>query len=181
MSDRKLIEAVRKIAGTQFRDDVSVIACTVESVDPSTRTCDCTAIGGQGVTDIPNVQLMTEVEDGLLLLPAIGSTVFVVYSTYSPPYVSLFSKIDQVLFTAGAIQFNDGSYGGLTKTPTLRDQLNKNNELLSAILDVLNGAPIDEPGSGAPSALQIALRTAIAGKPLGDFSDIENEIITHGA
>lgn len=180
MGDRQIIEAVRKLAGVQFTDQVSTIACTVNSVDIAARTCDCTPISGEAGTDIPNVALMAEVEDGFLLIPEVDSTVFVVYSKYNPPYVSLFSKIAGVLFTSGTIQFNDGSFGGLTKTPELRDQLNKTNQLLTAILDVLNGPPINEPGSGAPSALQTALKAALVGEALGDYTSIENEIVTHG-
>jgi hypothetical protein len=152
----------------------------VNSYDVATRTCDCTAITGMAGTDMPNVQLMPEVDDGLVLFPTAGSTVFVVYSTYVPPFVVLFSQIDQVLFSAGSIQFNDGSFGGLTKSIELQTQLNTTNALLTAILTVLNGAPIPEPGSGSPSALQAALKVALTGQQLGDYSAIINTLITHG-
>ena len=180
MGDRQLIEAIQKIAGTQLSDKVYVVACTVDTVDIPSRTCDCTVISGQGVTEIPNVLLMTEVDDGFFLVPTVGSTVFVVYSTYNEPFVCLFSQVDQIIFKADAIQFNDGSFGGLTKTLELRDQLNKTNQLLTALLNIINGPPIPEPGSSAPSALQAALKAAITGQSLGDYSEIENPIITHG-
>jgi hypothetical protein len=78
------------------------------------------------------------------------------------------------------MQLNDGSLGGLTKTKVLQTQLNKNNALLSHIIAIINGTPVTEPGSGAPSALQIALKAAIATDSVGDFSNIENTKITHG-
>lgn len=180
MGDRQLIEAIQKIAGTQLSDKVFVIACTVDSVDIPSRTCDCTAISGTGVTEIPNVLLMTEVDDGILQVPTVGSTVFVIYSTYNEPFVCLFSQIDQIILKADAIQLNDGSFGGLTKTLELQTQLNKTNQLLTSLLNIINGPPIPEPGSSAPSALQAALKAAIAGESLGDYSAIENQIITHG-
>lgn len=180
MSDREFIEGIQKLAGNNLDDRVSIIACTVETVDMSTRTCDCVAISGKGVTDIPNVQLMSEVDDGILYKPTVGSTVFVVYSTYNPPFVCLFSQVDQIILTAGTLQLNDGSFGGLTKTLELQSQLNKTNQLLAALLDIINGPPIPEEGGGDPSAFQAALQVAIAGKSLGDYSDIENTIITHG-
>ncbi len=77
------------------------------------------------------------------------------------------------------LQLNGGENGGLTITPTLVQELNKNNQVLQAILSVLTGTPITEPGNGSPSALQTALSTALSGKELGDFSKIENEKITH--
>ncbi len=75
--------------------------------------------------------------------------------------------------------FDAGGNGGLTITPELKKQLDKNNELLTAILNVINGAPIPEPGSGAASALQTAFQGAVATKSLGDFSNIENKKIKH--
>lgn len=180
MGDRELTEAIQKLAGVKQSDKVEFIPCSVESVDPSTRTCSCVAIGGDAVIEIPNVLLMADVDDGILLLPTVGSTVFVVYSTYNQPFVCLFSQVDQIIFTAGSIKFNDGSFGGLTKTPELRTNLDKTNDLLTALIDIINGPPIPEPGSGAPSALQTALKAAIAGQALGIYTDIENEIITHG-
>jgi hypothetical protein len=180
MSDRELIEGLQKLTKTQLADDVRMDMCTVESVDIPSRTCVCSLIVGQNVTEIPGVQLMPEVDDGFLLVPAQGSTVIVVRSTYNQPFIALFSQLQAVYFTAGSIQFNDGSYGGLTITPELRTQLNKTNALLEAVIGVINGAPIPEPGSGSPSALQTALKGAIASQELGDYSEIENTIVTHG-
>ena len=181
MSDDKIREAIRKLAGTHLKDDVSFSPCTVNTVNQAARTCDCTEIGGDSGNDLINVQLMADVEDGFFMLPVVGSTVIVSYSTRNSPYVSLFSAIQAVFFVAaGVIQFNDGSFGGLTKTQELVRQLTIQNSLLTAILSVLNGAPIPEPGSGAPSALQAALKIALIGQQIGDYSDIENTTIVHG-
>lgn len=79
-----------------------------------------------------------------------------------------------------AIKLLDGTYGGLTKTQELQTQLNKTNDLLTQILNIINGSTVTEPGNGAPSALQAALKVAITGKSLGDYSNIENSHITHG-
>jgi hypothetical protein len=181
MSDDAIKQAIQKMAGTHLKDEVYVTRCSVNSYDPSTRTVDCSPIDGSSGTDIPNVQLMADVDDGFLLVPEIGSTVIVNHSKYGTPYVSLFSGIASRLDCAsGVIQYNDGSFGGLTKTLELQTQLDKTNQLLTAILDIINGVPIDEPGSGAPSALQAALRAALSGQELGDYSQIENTRITHG-
>lgn len=181
MSDGSIRAAIQKIAGNDLDDKVQYVSCTVNFADASTRTCDCTPIGGDSGTDIPNVLLMADVDDGWLLIPAEGSTVIVSYSTRNEPYVSLFSAIDKAFFVVGGvIQFNGGEFGGLTKTLELQLQLDKTNQLLTALLTVINGAPIPEPGSGSPSALQIALKTALVGQELGDYSNIENTSIIHG-
>ncbi|HWB93506.1 MAG TPA: hypothetical protein VG605_16715 [Puia sp.] len=181
MGDRELIEGIQKITRTQLSDDVRLEVCTVESVDVPSRTCIVSMLIGQNTTEIPDVLLMAEVDDGFILIPAEGSTVVIARSTYNQPFVVLFSQLQTVLFSADNIQFNDGSYGGLTKTPELRAQLDKTTALLQAVVDIINGPPISEPGSGSPSALQTALKSAIAGQELGDYSEIENTIITHGA
>jgi len=77
------------------------------------------------------------------------------------------------------IEFNGGRNGGMAITPELVSQLNKTNELLQSVLSVILGAPVPEPGSGNPSALQAALKTAVYGKELGNYSKVENLSITH--
>ena len=79
----------------------------------------------------------------------------------------------------GDIIMNRGTNGGLTITPTLQQELEKNNALLQALLTVISGAPIPEPGMGSPSAFQTALASAVAGKMLGNFSSIENAKVKH--
>ena len=80
---------------------------------------------------------------------------------------------------AELMEFNGGDNGGLAITPKLVTELDKTNSLLQSIITVLSGSPVPEPGNGSPSALQIALKAAITGKQLGDYSDIENDKITH--
>ena len=79
----------------------------------------------------------------------------------------------------GEVIINGGNNGGMTITPTLRAELQKNNVILQALLNVINGAPIPEPGQGAPSALQSALSGAVTGRQVGDFSNIENDKVKH--
>jgi hypothetical protein len=80
---------------------------------------------------------------------------------------------------ADLILYNGGDNGGLVITPKLVEELDRTNELLTALINTINGSPIPEPGNSAPSALQTALKTAIATKSLGDYSAIENEKIKH--
>jgi hypothetical protein len=69
---------------------------------------------------------------------------------------------------------NTVEFGGtgnfLVKYNELKENYDKTKEVLDSILTILNGAPIPEPGNGAPSALQTALSSALAGKSTGDIS-----------
>jgi hypothetical protein len=86
--------------------------------------------------------------------------------------------VELVEIKSDTIKINGGEFGGLTITPKLVEELNKNNAILEAILQVIS-TPVNEPGNGSPSAFQFALNTALAGKQTGDFSEIENEKILH--
>jgi hypothetical protein len=150
-------------------------------VDQAARTCTCTPIGGKSVTDLGNVQLMPEVDDGLLLVPAIGSTVIVMWSAKNVPYIAQSSQLQMALLvTLGGIQLQDGSFGGLVKAPELKMQSEKDKAILDALLSVVNGAPIPEPGNGAPSAFQAALQAALAGLQSGTWDNLPNTAVTHG-
>lgn len=189
-ADRQIAESIQKLAGTHLTDEMYMLICKVDAVDIDGRTCDCTAVTGTAVTNLPGVQLMAEVDDGMLYVPAQGSTVVVMYSKRNVPYIALYSELSAIYcvvgntsmeITNGLVKFNGGSFGGLTKTPELKTQLEKTNNLLTQILNVLTGPPITEPGNGSPSALQVALSAAIAGFELGDYTNIENKSITHGS
>ena len=87
-------------------------------------------------------------------------------------FVEMFSEVESIVI-------DGGENGGLTITPKLVDELGKTNSLLQAFITVISGATVPEPGNGSPSALQIALKGAITGKQLGDYSEIENTKIKH--
>lgn len=188
-SNHQLKQAIQQLAGTHLKDEVFVDVCTVTSVDVSTRTCTCTPITGPSTTGFINVRLMAAVDDGVLYIPTIGSTIIVCHTKHNQPLVLMYSQLDKMVFDAGSstlqitdgsIQFNDGSFGGLTKTQELKAQLDKTNALLQALLTVINGTPIPEAGNGSPSGLQTALKAALSGQQLGDYSAIENTAVTHG-
>jgi len=114
-----------------------------------------------------------DAKKGIIITPVSGSSVIVSRIVDSDElFIEMFSEVESIVF-------DGGENGGLTITPKLVQELNKNNELLQAIITVLSGTTIPEPGSGSPSALQIALKGAITGKQLGDFSEIENTKIKH--
>jgi len=180
MGNREIRDAIRKLTGTDLEDKHHAVNAEVTAVNVMARTCTCMPIGGNAVTEIINVQLMAEVDDGWLLIPAVNSTVRVSWTTRNLPYISMFSAIDNAyLIVNNTIQFQGGEFGGLTKTLELQTQLNKTNALLQAMINVITGVPLTQPAN-VISVLQQALSSAIAGKELGDYSGIENTSVTHG-
>lgn len=181
MSDRAIGDSIQKMAGTFNREHIGMIPCTIKSVSQQARTCVCTPIGGKSVTDITNVQLMAEVEDGVLLIPVIGSTVFVCYSTQNLPFIALFSGIQKViLIGASGIQLQGGEFGGLVEVLALTTKLNNLENLVNDlaakfnththILTLTTGTGTAAPTLTSESTVLTPTKRA----------DIENTAITHG-
>lgn len=182
MSDNGLIKAVGQMAGTHNKTYGEAIVCSVSSVDLSTRSCICTPLGGRTTSDLTEVQLMAEVEDGWLIEPVIGSTVIVNSAQRSRPYIALFSEIQNAyLVVAGSIQFQGGEFGGLVKVIELTDKLNNLENGFNDLVGKFNAhthilALTAGTGSAAPTTDP---ETTILAPT--EREDIENTIITHGA
>lgn len=189
MGDREIQDSIEKLAGTHLKDEVFFTHCSVDSVDLSTRSCDVTAISGSAVGAITGVQLMTEIDDGFLLVPTVGSNVLVGYSKRLVPFIAQFSQIDQVLIITGntslgikdgSVQFNDGSYGGLIQIQQLITKLNNLENLVNDLTTKFNSHThvltlSSGTGTAAPTTTMES-KTLITTKQ----SDLENTLITHG-
>lgn len=172
--DAQIRAAVRKLAGTQLTDEVYLLPATVEAVDLTALTCDCTAIGGTAAVDLVGVRLMAEVDDGLVQVPAIGSTVLVMYSKRETPYIAMYSELQGFTLHIGnsavevdsdLIKLNGGNFGGLVKVSDLVSRLNAIENAFNALNTKVNGlAP-------TPVIPPITPTTKV---------QIENPIITHG-
>jgi hypothetical protein len=103
---------IQKNAGTYLKDIVSILVCTVDSVDKPNRTCDCTPIGGDATTQVPGVQLCAENDNGFLVYPTVGSTVIVALSKRNVAFVVMWSGVD-------SIQMLDGTFLGIVKVTEL--------------------------------------------------------------
>lgn len=166
------------------KDRYPIMTGVVKSVDADAMTCkveltaDAEGKGTDGVT--MNVSLANV--KGVFGIPTEGADCLVMEVDGKGRLELLkASEYTKVVITASAlVELNGNSLGGLTKTPVLQTELNKTNALLTALIGVINGAPIPEPGSGAASALQALLKAALTGQVLGDYSGIENTKVKHG-
>lgn len=175
---REIREAIEKISGTHLSDKVNIVVCTVDSINEDEFTCDVTPVSGDATTQIPGVQLNSEKNDGFTIIPKVGSTVIVAYSTRNNPFVLMFSDVEKVLAVQDQWVFNDGSFGGLTKTIELKTQLDKSNAVLDAIKQAFDSWVVVPNDGGA--ALKTLITPLLAGKQLGTFTDIENKLVKHG-
>jgi hypothetical protein len=164
---------LRNIVGTGSGTS-AVFPAKVTAV--SGNTCEVLVDDNTTLTDVRLLAVINSETSNMLITPKVGSYVLVTDLSggkLNDLAVLQFSEIEK-------ITINGGTLGGLTNTPKLVEELDKTNDLLEAIINVINSTvPITEPGNGAASALQAALKTAIASKQLGDFSEIEDTKITH--
>jgi len=189
MSDRAIIQAIQTISGTFNADTVHLITAEVDSVDIPSRTCTVTTISGKNQTAIESVKLMAAIDDGILFVPTIGSTVMISYSNYNLPFVVQYSEVDQILFISGSsqvsivdgkIMFNDGSYGGLVEVGNLVQKLNNLENLVNDLSRKFNSHThiltlTSGTGTAAPTA---SPETTVLTQT--QRNDIENTAITHG-
>lgn len=135
--------------------------------------------------------VIDENTNGWLVEPKVDSFVLIapLENEEGDYYITMFSEIEKITLTIedmifvaskDGFIFNGGALGGLIKLEEFRVQIQKNNEILTALLNVLTGTSISEAGNGAASALQAALKTALSGKEVGNFgSNIENDKVKH--
>jgi hypothetical protein len=135
---RKIIDSIQKIAGTFNADNVRMITCTVTAVYQNTRTCDVLPVSGDAVTEINDVLLMPCVDDGMLLLPSIGSIVVVCLPIKSEPFILMYSQIDKVFIIADGLIEIAGSAVNSEKA-ILGETL---KELLGELIDAINNITV---------------------------------------
>lgn len=178
MSDRAIITAVQKMTGVFKKNDCYYVIGEVKSV--SGNTCVVTIVSGDSELDVPNVLLQAEVCDGLLITPVVNSNVLLCLSNYSPPYVAMFSDIDEFYLQVGdssltvtndgKIKLNDGQLGGLIKIQDLTSKLNDMVTAINIELGKIQTGIAAAGGSYSPTNLSQFNKT-----------DYENSDITHGS
>lgn len=183
MSDRGIITAIQKAAGTFQEDKVKLFVGTVESIQGNTCTC---IVDDQ--MRLPSVNLQAGVCDGWLLIPVIGSTVVIMYSKVISPFVVLYSDLESAymqvgdssieMLSDGSVTLNDGKLGGLVVGGTLATKLNNLENKVNELISTFNAHTHGVISLGSPTS---PTTTPIAG-PLTPTvpNDIVNLKITQG-
>ena len=172
----------RKRLIEMINDEIPVIITSGEVV--SVNEDDLTAIVKELRTGLDFLVKLNagKTEKKVIVIPKVGSFVLVgiIYNSKQSRFIVSVSEVDKVIIDAEtSVVFNGGENGGLCITPTLKTELDKNNAILTAILNVLNGAPVMEPGTAPSNMLQTALKTAVTGKQVGDITHIEKSSVKH--
>ena len=157
-----------------FKGSVQTFAAIVLAVDEATMTIDVEPIGQAVINDVRIKAAIDEVTDGIVEFPKVDSSVLIglIGNDENEAVLLKCSEVEKVVLFGGL-------NGGLINIQTLIEQLGKTNELITSITQVLSGSPITEAGNGAPSALQLALKTALTDKSLGNYTSMEDTKVTH--
>lgn len=149
---------IQQLSKVDNQDTVRLLKATVNSVDLDKRFCNVTTITGNSTLDF-DVQLMAEVADGLLIEPKVNSTVFILMSKYTLPFIVQYS--DVVTYA-----LNGNEFGGLVKVIELTQKLNALEQKINEL--ILWGATVSPAFTSQPLAI-----TAQA--------ELENTSIMHGS
>jgi hypothetical protein len=161
----------------------------VLSVDVDTRTCSVLSISSETETQYDSVWLMPEVQDGMLYLPKVGSTVIVDNNANLEPYVVMYSAIDEILYivnsttfkmTSGLTQFNKGLNAGLVNVKPLVAKINALENVINSLKTavtavVIAGSTAD--GGAVKAGILAGLGSGIT--PTTVQADLEDTAVTH--
>jgi len=163
--------AIRMITNTHLTDKVRMFDAEVNSVSMTDRTCEVTMIGGKSANTL-TVRLMASADDGLLMKPTIGSTIVVMMSEYTAPFVAKYSGVDSITMLGGDLK-------GLVKVDDLVTQLNNLENDITNLKNAFTSWTVTPNDGGA--ALKLA-SASWAGSPITNTqaSDLENTNITQG-
>ena len=180
MSDRAIREAITKMIGLHKVDQVTYVNATVDSVDIASRTCVCTIVDGHTEYELSSVRLMAVVDDGLLIEPAIGSTVKVIFSVNIEPCIVQYSEAEIITIDARQrVQFNDGSFGGMVKIEELTAKLNAIEKDMNTFKSVMSGwTPV--PMDGGATLKAISSAWSAQSLNITGQDELENKKVTHG-
>lgn len=130
-----LKESLRKIMDSN--EEHYAKPCKVLSVDKDNRTCVVEPIDGSA--QIPNVRLQATVSqtEGMTLLPKLNSNVLVGFLSKHFAFVCLTDEVDSVLIYSLDVQIGQEPQQQAVKGDDLNANLEKLNENLSALVDLL--------------------------------------------
>ena len=166
---RDIAEAIRALSGMDDLQYESIL-CNVSNIDTTKMLCTCIPINGDA--DFEEVRLNANYQKGFVLVPKNNSVVVVSQISNEVAYISMVSEVDQI-YLAG------DDNGGLVKVSELVDKINRVENQVNNILNVLKTTVIPLAPSGTyPFAPLYASILDIT--PLTQVNDLENKTVQHG-
>ena len=175
IDNRNIKEGIQRLAGVWGKDYTTSFYAEIITADEQSRVVTAKPLSGN-ISSIISANLMSEPNDGFILIPEIGSTVIITGSEKTNYFVNLFSDISKIKMTIGNFEviitenemlLGDGSYKGLVKVSDLVTKLNNIEGKINDI--ILWGASVTPP---IPPTILPLTPTSV--------TEIENNKIKHG-
>lgn len=182
-----IAEAIRRMA--QGSTPTTSIVCTVDSVDRSTNTCDCTPLDDSAPLLGVNMQAGQSATGGIVIVPKVGSHVVVgMVSGGNAGIVLLTEDIEtlevkignsSIVASADTITLNGGQLGGLVLVAELIDKLNSVIDAFNQHTHTLLTGTVAVQGSATAQANVAPISVPAITSPLQPVQrrDIENTAI----
>jgi hypothetical protein len=177
-------EFIKKSAGRLIK--VINFEAEVVSVDKAKDTIKVQPVEGDEIPDVKLKSILSDNTKKIVFYPAVGSfvTVSLLRNSEVDFYVTGYSEVEEAVINCDNIVINGGENGGVVKwnpddAGGLKEELDRVKDMLTHLTNVINGAAIPEPGSGAPSALQASLKAAILMDELPTFEDLQDDKLKH--
>ncbi len=168
------------------------LVCTVDAVDKTARTIDCTPLNENAPLLGVNLQANQGSDFGLVLFPKVGAFVVVGFiADGAAPVMLCTDELERaeivigdssVVIDSDRITINDGSLGGLVKVAELTEKLNGLKDTVNTFIDLFNAhTHVTTATVGASASPGLLSAPASKAAPAQPFvrSDYENEKVKH--
>lgn len=189
--DENISRNIKRIAGTLSKNHSPIMMGKVRSVDVDSCTCSVELTTDDADNPTPSVLFNSILNNtmGLLIEPAIGSTVWVAEIDGEGKYgivkygeitkVTISINETKLTITNSEIVLNDGSLGGLIKIESLVQKVNALENDINTLKQIFTAwSPIPNDGGAALKTAAASWYAALLN--LTVVSDLENPKIKHG-
>jgi hypothetical protein len=173
-------EQVRNLLKKMASDvgPAQTILAVVKSVDEGAFTCDL--IDDETELEFFDVRLRPVLDgnSGITLIPKVNAWALAVRIEDGDDWMLIAAgEYSKVLTVCENVVYNGGQKGGLVNWPDAKTQLDKSNQVIGIIMQTLL-TWVPSPGDGG-AALKTAMTTALAGKSIGTFVNLEDTRVKH--
>jgi hypothetical protein len=153
--------AIQQLAGTSgVSAKIEGIVAMVDSVDLANRTCDVSTISADEEVSMTGIALQASIDNGIIPIPSIGSTVLIGNTPSLQPFVLMFSSIDYYYVVVNKTVLKIDANGFM-----LQREEEKLSTILKDLITQIQSITVPTPAgtSGVPNNIT-------------DFSDIATRI-----
>lgn len=163
---------------TMNSDQVYSVVGTVTEVDEAARVCTVQPLNGDAELFDVRLQAELDSEDGLVLIPAVGSWVVVTFLEQNTGYVAATGKVDKVMWKVEGqkLEFSKSGLSLSSDQATYTDQVEKMMDTINALIDTL--LQFQLATNMGPTVSVMPQVVALLNQHKADFSQVKTKLKT---